>query len=367
MKPTLLIAALVAAAATVPAFAQEFNEQKLLEAAKSEPPLLVYDSTGKIKEQAENFAKKYGLKAVGTKSKVTQTIKIVTSEEKAGNVHAGVIVISDAPAADAELIKPDYVVNYLPSDMAGKIPASMQDPLYLATSANLFTYNTALNPDGCPVKNIWELTEPKWKGRFAMQDPLGKPAYTNWFNQLEEHFDDKMSKAYEDLYGKKLKTDLGSATAAWVAALAKNQPLLTHSDSDASQAVGAPDTKQNFMGLLSTGKYRENANGMTLGICAGMEPFSGYVGPLEMFMVKGTPSPAAAKLFVHYMLTEEGFAPQAVDGKVSSNTDNKLPADEPSGIAKYLDELMPYDAKTASDDWNSRQDWQDLWSLNHQG
>ena len=47
----------------------------------------------------------------------------------------------------------------------------------------------------------------------------------------------------------------------------------------------------------------------------------------------GTDSPNAAKLFIHYLLTEEGIAPQAVDGKMSINADAKLPADEPSGIA----------------------------------
>lgn len=367
MKAILPIAALLAITGAVPALCEPFDEQALVEAARNEPPLLVYDSTGKITEQAKAFAEKYGLEAVGTKSKVNQTIKIVSGEEKAGNVRAGVVVIADAPAAAAELVAPGYVVSYLPSDMAAKVPAAMQAPLYMASAADVFSYNTALNPDGCPVKNIWELTEPKWKGRIAMQDPLGKPAFTNWFNQIKLHFDDAMAKAYEDLYGKPLKGDFASATEAWVAALAKNQPLLTTSDGNASEAVGAPDTKENFIGLISTAKFRENKNGMTLGLCAGMKPFSGYTQPSLIFITKDAPSPNAAKLFVHYMLTAEGIAPQAIDGKISANPENVLPADEPSGLASHLDEMMPYDARTATDDWTSRQDWQDLWSLNHQG
>lgn len=366
MKLILPILIFLVLASACPASAEPFNEPALIAAARTEPPLLVYDSTGKITKQADNFARKYGLKTVGIKSKVTQTIKIVTSEEKAGNVHADVVVIIDAPAAVAELIRPGYVVNYLPADMAGKVPVAMQNPLFLATAVDVFSYNTALNKDGCPVKNIWALTEPKWRGRFAMQDPLGKPTYTNWFNQMEDHFDSAIAEAYEEFYGKPFKSDQESATAAWVAALAKNQPLLTHSDSDAADAVGAPDAKQNFMGLLSTGKYRENKNGRTLGLCTGLKPFAGYGQPSLIFITKDAPSPNAAKLFVHYMLTGEGIAPQAVDGKISPNPDNTLPADEPSGIGRHLDELMPYDTKTAVDDWNRRQDWQDLWAINHQ-
>ena len=48
-------------------------------------------------------------------------------------------------------------------------------------------------------------------------------------------------------------------------------------------------------------------------------------------------------------MTEEGIAPQAVDGKMSTNTDAKLPADEPSGIGKVLDQIFPYDAASAAE------------------
>ncbi len=363
MKPIIALLVLCVSAITSPVYAESFDEQALIAAAKNEPPLHVYDSTGKIKEQAKKFAAKYGLEAVGTKSKVTQTINIVVNEQKAGNVHAGVVVVSDTPAAMVQLIKPGYVENYVPSDMAQAVPETMQNPLFSVSAANVFAYNTALNKGGCPVDNIWALTDPKWKGHIAMQDPLGKPAFTNWFNQLKKHHDADMAKAYEAYFGKPLKTDMDSATEAWVAALAHNKPLLTSSDGNAAEAVGAPDTKENFMGLFSTAKFRENKNGMTLGMCTDMKPFMGYSVPSSMFIVKGTPSPNAAKLFVHYMLTAEGIAPQAIDGKVSSNSNNKLPASEPSGIGAFLNALTPYNAKTAVDDWNTRQDWQDVWSM----
>jgi iron(III) transport system substrate-binding protein len=50
---------------------------------------------------------------------------------------------------------------------------------------------------------------------------------------------------------------------------------------------------------------------------------------------------------------------------MSTNTKIALPADEPSGIAKIKDQIMGYEAATASSDWQHRQDWQDLWSLNY--
>ena len=54
--------------------AQEFNLEALIEAARAEPQLTVFDSTGKIVEMAEAFAAKYGVDAVGTKMKAPAQI-----------------------------------------------------------------------------------------------------------------------------------------------------------------------------------------------------------------------------------------------------------------------------------------------------
>ncbi|WP_128255338.1 ABC transporter substrate-binding protein [Falsirhodobacter deserti] len=366
MKFLPVSAALLGSAFATAAAAQDFDLNALIEAARSEPPLTVYDSTGKIKEQADAFARTYGLQAEGIKSKAPATLKIVTGEARAGNVRADVVILSDAPAAMAQLVDTGYVTSYLPPDMEDKVPALYRDPLVVVNSPNVWSFNTELN-ESCPVSNIWELTEPEWRGHVSMQDPLGKPSYTDWFNQMATHHDDAMAAAYEAHYGKPLETDESSATGAWVAAMAANQPLLTDSDSNAAEAVGAPDATENFIGLVSTAKFRENANGMTLGLCADMQPFAGWLYPSLAFITTDSDSPNAAKLFVHYLLTEEGIAPQAIDGKMSTNTDNALPADEPSGVGAHADALMQYDAATAQDDWNSRQDWQDLWALSRRG
>lgn len=362
MKHLSLLAALMLGTA-LPALAEPFDEAALLAAAKTEPPLVIYDSTGKIAEQAEAFAAKYGLQATGTKSKVTQAIKIVTGEQQSGNVQAGVVAISDAPAAQAQLIAPGFVESYFPDDLADQVPAAMQAPLVMNVSADVWTYNTALN-QSCPITNVWQLTQPEWKGHVAMQDPMGKPGYTDWFNQMEEHHDAAMAAAFEAQFGHPLDPTKGTATAQWVSALAQNQPLLTDSDSDAAQAIGAPDTTENFVGLISTGKYRENENGMKLGICGAVAPFSGFMGAKTVFIARNAPAPNAAKLFIHYIMTEEGAAPQTIDGKQSGNMTIPMPADEPSGVAAYFDEMMPYDGASAGSDWNRRQDWQDLWAIN---
>ncbi|WP_445206954.1 ABC transporter substrate-binding protein [Aminobacter sp. Piv2-1] len=351
--------------ATAAAAQEKFDLNALIEAAKKEPPINVYSSTGKIVKQAEAFTKKYGIQATGTKANAAAQLEMVIREGQAKNVQGDVIQISDVPAGVAQLVPQGFVESWLPPDLADKIPAKYQNPLTVSNEANVFAYNTQLN-ESCPVKNIWELTEAKWKGKVAMQDPLNKASYVDWFNQMATNADDKVAAAYKEHYGKDLVTDEEGATAAWVKALAANGPLLTDADEAAAQAVGAPDQKEQFVGLISSAKFRNNKDvGSKLGLCTGLKPFAGWMYPSLGFIAKGTDSPNAAKLFIHYLMTEEGIAPQAADGKMSTNTDAKLPDDEPSGIGKALDQIFAYDSATAQDDWDARQDWQDLWRVNY--
>jgi iron(III) transport system substrate-binding protein len=101
-----------------------------------------------------------------------------------------------------------------------------------------------------------------------------------------------------------------------------------------------------------------------MGICAGMKPWAGQLTPRVAVIASGTKSPNASKLFVHYMMTEEGMAPQLADGKISSNKGAKIPESEVSGIVKVIDQLYVPHSETAESDYSKLQDWQDFWTIN---
>ena len=82
--------------------AEEFDLNALIEAAKKEPPINVYSSTGKIVKQAEAFTKKYGVQATGTKANAAAQLEMVIREGQAKNVQGDVIQISDVPAGVAQ-------------------------------------------------------------------------------------------------------------------------------------------------------------------------------------------------------------------------------------------------------------------------
>ncbi|WP_034658090.1 ABC transporter substrate-binding protein [Chelativorans sp. J32] len=364
-------AALLSGTSASPARAEEawapenFSLDALVEAARAEPPITVYDSTGKIVEIADAFTEKYGVKATGSKVSSGAQIELLVREGQAGNIVGDVSVVQDVPPAMAQLFPQGLVESWLPPDLAKSIPEALQDPLVVVSSPNIWAYNTEVY-DKCPVDNIWALTDKAWTRKIAFQDPLGKPSYTDWFNQMEMHHDAAVAAAYEAYYGKPLETDEASATRAWVKAIAQNAPLLTDSDSAAGEAVGAKGQAEPFLGLVSTAKFRDNApDGLQLGICTGVKPFSGWMYPGIGVVSTKTDSPNAARLFLHYLMTEEGISPQTVDGKISSNTEVPMHPDEPSGVGEILDQLMPYALSTALQDFDLRQDWQDFWRVNY--
>ncbi|TAU55603.1 ABC transporter substrate-binding protein [Rhizobium leguminosarum] len=354
-----------ASALSAAAYAEDtFDLNALIDAARKEPPITVYAVTGKIVDTAQAFTKKYGVQASGKKVNEATQVELLIRERQAGNVVGDVSVATDVAAAVGELLPEGVVTSWAPPDLQQDIPERLRNPLVVASDAHVWTYNTE-KYDKCPVTNIWQLTEPQWKGKLAMLDLFDKPLYADWFNQIEMHHDVDVAKAYEALYGKKLDTSSQSATAAWVKAFAQNGPLLSDSTTVAD-AAGAPGQSDPFFVITSTAKYRDNeAKGLKLGLCTGVQPFSGFLYPGFGLIATQTKSPNAAKLFVRYLMTEEGIAPQTVDGKISGNSAISLPSDEPSGIAAHLDELMAFDASTAAADLDKREGWQDFWRMNY--
>ena len=335
----------------------------LIEGARSEPPTTVYAVTGKIVDTAEAFSAKYGLSVTGKKVNEAGQIDLLIREHQAGNVAGSVSLAADASVIIADLLGKGVVESWAPEDIVNELPESARNPLVVVTDPHVWAYN-AQAYETCPIDNVWQLTDPEWSRRVAVMDPLDKPAYADWFNQLAVHHDAAMAAAYEAHFGKPFDTAQGSATEAWVKAFAANAPLVGDSDV-VTGAVGVPDQEQPFFGMMSTAKFRDNASkGYKLAICTDMAPFSGWLYPGVGVIASGTPSPNTARLFIHYLLTEEGIGPQRIDGKVPSDPRIGLPADEASGVSAVMDQLMVWDTASAVSDIDARQDWQDIWRTN---
>ena len=115
------------------------------------------------------------------------------------------------------------------------------------------------------------------------------------------------------------------------------------------------------MGLISSAKYRNNdEKGYGLEVCEGLNPWVGEAAPKALMVASGSENPNAAKLFVHFALTEEGIAPQIADGKISSNLTIEQP-DDPARVGEFRDDLFFAHGDGFDTDWADREVWQDLW------
>src|SRR6266542_4264556 len=206
----------------------------LLMQAAQEPPLVVYNNSGVVTDEAASFAARYGVKATGIKANTPEMIEKVSREVEAGNVTPSILQIEDGPGIAGLLQPQGYVVNWLPDTLAPSIRPEWQDPLVLVWHSLLFSYNTEVYPNGCPIKNIWELTDPRWRGKVAYQDPLSKPTFISWFAQLTMNNADELAAAYQAYAGQPLQTQEQNASWEFVKRLAANRPILFASDEDAS-------------------------------------------------------------------------------------------------------------------------------------
>lgn len=292
---------------------ETFDEAALLAAARKEPPLVTLNNSGIVTQVAAAFQKKYGLQVKGTKANTPTQVQQVTREVQSGNVTLGVLSIEDGATVQAQLIAQGYVVNYVPSDIEKDIPAAWQTPLVQFFDGNVFTYNSEL--DSCPIKNAWDVTDPVWKGKFAWKDPLTTPQLITWFSLLvSDDMPARLAAAYQEKYGGPLQTTERNAGYEFIRRLGANKPLLFAADDDAAAAVGAPGQKSPPVGLMSLAKLGEApGKGNKLAVCKGMTPFWGYAYPRYAVVVKGTPSPNAAKLYVHFLLTRDGTGPSIDD------------------------------------------------------
>jgi iron(III) transport system substrate-binding protein len=342
---------------------QGFDLDKLIAAARKERGITIYDQTGKVVDTAKAFAAKYGLQATGVKVELGAIDKVLR-ENQSGNVIGDVVINEDLPAYAVELLDQGVLVNWVPGDVKGSIKPQDQYPLAVHYGPMGWVYNDE-KYKSCPVSNVWQLADEQFKGRVAIADPLSNPKYPYWFNSMALNDDAALRSAYKQQYGKDLTTDQPDAAHEWVKRFAQNNPKLTQTDEEVSEAVGAPGQQDPSFGPMSMAKFRNVAQkGYHLALCGGMKPWTLQSFPSAIAYAAKTQSPNAAKLYIHYMLTQEGFALQLADGKPSTNSQVPAPGD-PSHVKDFLDQMAPFRSADLVSDYRTKSQWEDFWRSSH--
>jgi len=298
------------------------THDELVTAAQAEGKVVVYSITSRIAKAADAFQEKYGIEVEHTNLKDFELIEKVSKEGSTGAKGADFVIAQDGGRVMGELINLNYLYNYVPESMKDVIPENFQNPLVMAFINKLFIFNNELSTES-QFTNIWALTTPEWAGNFQFKNPFQESVNANFMTMVTKpEIADQIAAAYKDYFGKKIQLTTPNAGYEWIKAIFENDLVITTSDTKTAESIGIKgQNKKHNAGLFVFSKLRyvESKN-LALQPIMDMVPFSGFYYPIYMLMSTNAQHPNAAKLFIEYLLTDEGFAPWSSDmGTYSPN------------------------------------------------
>ena len=309
-------------------------DQALIDAAKKEGALTWYSTliiNQAVRPMAEAFEKKYGIKVAFSRATNSDVALKVINESKAGRVEGDIF---DGSTTILPLRAADVVEPYTP-DSAKDYPADMKDPEgYWHTTHQYFltaSYNTQMVPADQAPKTFEDLLDPKWKGNIAWTNdltPNGPPGFI--YNILTFMGEEKGM----DYLRKLSKQDIVSIPASQRVVLdrviAGEYPLgiMTFNHHDAISAEkGAPCDWIKMEPIVATTS--------SIGI------------------IKNAPHPNAAKLFIDFVLSDEGqqVLSDAFYLPAKPSIKAKVPELKPAQGGFKVTSISPNDVTKGLDKW----------------
>jgi iron(III) transport system substrate-binding protein len=286
-------------------------------AAIKEGSVVVYSNSSKIEKLIDPWHELYpDIELAGGD---TDDIDVkMAAEQQAGNVVGDVWFNSSGHLLYGEFVPNQWMWWYTPPGVVIQ-GATPDRPFAMAhNGVDVIGYNNEIYPDGCPVNNWWQFTEPALKGKFYMEDPLSNTSTTAKIALFVEHADE-MAAAYQSLYGKDWTTDeaysadVENAGYLFLKKLAENEPSIQPGGDEVDSAFATlgmdPATEPGY-GWTGLSSYEATQDGeLAMAPCYGLQPTEGILKSTYLGIANHAPHPNAAKLFIKFALTDEGNAP----------------------------------------------------------
>ena len=299
--------------------------------AREEGRVVIYSATSRIHKIEPLFEARYpGIDLIAFDIGSMEQVTRLKAERRAGIRNADVVYLTDAAALLRDWSTAALALGYVPPRMETRIPYRYREPLLAhRLSTKVLMYNAADYPDGPPVHNLWQLTEPDWHGRVILVDPAMRTDYLDLIGEFLLR-SAELGAAYQRLFGRPLALPPGVACAGeqFVRALFDNGAILVSNTRQVNEAIGRPGQSRRFVGFATYSDLRSNAaNGWALEIAADVDPAPGIVYPVIIAPVADAPHPAAARLLIDFMMgdnSERGgpaVAPFVVPGDYLTRVD----------------------------------------------
>lgn len=292
------------------------------DAAKAEGKVTVYANSSGVEDLFEAWAALYPdieLDAADTDGIDTK----MQAEQESGNVIGDVWYNSDGHILYGKFVPNQWMWWFVPREVS--IPELTADyPVAIARhSTDVIAYNNKVYPNGCPITNIWQLTEAQYKSKFFMEDPVSDVSTMAKMATFVQNADD-MAQAYQDLYGKAWDTDelaqadengiqVENAGYLWLKKVTYNGVVVLD-DGDMVDAAYAglelPEGEEPGFGLTGYSSYKDTLEGeLNMAPCTGLNPVMGIFKTSFLGIANKAQHPNAAKLFIRFALSEAGFDP----------------------------------------------------------
>lgn len=295
---------------------------QLYAAAKKEGKVVVYSMSSRIKNVKADFEKKYpGVVVEAYDMRNTEIFEKVEREHSAGIFNADVIFAKDSDGTMSNnFFKTGVVFSYVPKDIGAKLDEEFKTPgLATYTEMKVVFYNTEVWQKA-PIDSWWDLTRPEWKGKIMTTNPTAAIETIGLFCSFVLHADE-MAAAYKQEFGEAIKLSPGVENAGYefLKRLAGNDLVLTNSDQEVVDAIGAAGQKNPPIGIATSSKVRDKSKGLKLGIILDLKPRTSTKNPAYLNIVGGAPHVNAAKLLIRFMAGDSdgksaGFTPFNVEG-----------------------------------------------------
>jgi len=282
------------------------NWAEIEKMANEEGNLTIYSASSRMAKVGKKFMEKYpAIKVTSYDLGSVKTIEKTIREQNAGMYSADIITTGGSGQVVHELWAKNRLVNFVPDTHADRIPLEYREPVLVRVlEAVVFMYNGETYPDAAPVKNIWEYTEPKYKGKVVLKDPM--QSLTNFMGvaTLVQHADE-LAASYKRHTGKDIVLSDGVPDAGYefLYRLLHNDAVITKSGSKTAAASGKPGQKNPpaFFGAMTY--YRYNfSKGLVNKMVIDLDPAAKIIFPTYVGIARQAPNPNAAKLFISYLL-----------------------------------------------------------------
>lgn len=307
--------------------------EDLYEKALNEGVLTIYTVSSRVMDVAESFQKQYpGLQVEVIYTRAEELVGEITEAAASGENKCDLVFCTNGDGSLTEnLIPAGLVYKYLPQDIQGKmLPGGNEDYLSILLEVPLLAYSSEYY-NTPPIENWWELTEPEWKGKLYITNPMRSMiSYTLFSTMLQKEA--LMEQAYLERYGTAFVPEKGEgASKAFLRKLVENGLVIVNDSDDVADAIAKPGAPSNAVGVLNASKLRLCESGYSLMMSYDIQPFAGVINPANIMMVGGAQNVNAAKLFIRWILGEadgtgEGYKPFLQQGAWPSRSDVESPS-----------------------------------------